>query len=72
MTLPRERTSAVIRARAFLLRLCTPAGDGFNRVPREVREEARRILRHYPGSFDLSRPEAFDAEEARKASEREV
>jgi hypothetical protein len=61
MTLPRERTSAVIRAREFLLRLCSPYGGGIKRIPREVRQEARRLLRHYPGWFDLGRADAFDA-----------
>ena len=60
MTLPAERTRAVIRAREFLLRLAMPRG-GIKRVPRPVRDEARRLLRHYPGWFDLGRADAFDA-----------
>lgn len=62
MTLPRERTSAVIRAGEFLLRLCSPYNGGIKGIPREVREEARRILRHYPGPYHLGRPESFEAE----------
>lgn len=71
MTIPRERTSAVIRARSFLLRLCTPYGDGFKKIPSEVRDEARRILRHYPGSYDLCREGAFDPDTAAEYGERE-
>jgi hypothetical protein len=65
MTLPSERTRAVIRARDFLFRLCSPHGGGIKRIPSEVREEARRLLRHYPGWFDRRRcPEALEALEA--------
>ena len=67
MTLPRERTTSVIRAREFLLRLASPHGGGLKRIPREVREEARRVLRHYPGWYDLARADAFDAATASRA-----
>lgn len=60
MTVPRERTSAVIRARDLLLRIASPYGGGFKRIPKAVREEARRVLRHYPGWYDLGRADAFD------------
>jgi hypothetical protein len=39
-------------AELFLTRL---AGGEYLRVPRAVREEARSILRHYPGEYDLTR-----------------
>lgn len=52
MTLPDERTSAVIRTRAFLLSL---ASGETKRIPSAVREQARRLLRHYPGLYDLDR-----------------
>jgi hypothetical protein len=55
MTLPDERTRAVINTREFLLRLCSPYG-GFKRIPGEVREEARRLLKHFPNTFDLLSP----------------
>lgn len=66
MTLPRERTRSVLVARAFLLRLVSPYGkDSIKRVPKTVREEAGRALRHYPSAFDLMRAaDAFDAEYA--------
>ena len=52
MTLPDERYRSIKMAEQFLTRL---AGGEYLRVPRAVREEARSILRHYPGSYDLTR-----------------
>ena len=61
MTMPDERTRAAIRAHSFLVRLSSPyLPDGFKRIPKEVREEARRILRHYPHAGDYLCPEQFD------------
>lgn len=51
MTMPCERTRAVQYTREFLLRLCNPKETP--RVPREVRRQASRLLRHYPGTFYL-------------------
>ncbi len=52
MTLPIERTRAVDNARDFMRDLLdsgiTP------RVPKAIREMARRVLKHFPGSYDLS------------------
>jgi hypothetical protein len=61
MTLPDERYRAVKHAEQFLSRL---AGGHYARVPKAVREEARALLRHYPGSWDMNRvaqasPEVF-------------
>ena len=61
MTLPDERYRAVKHTEEFLLRL---AGGHYARVPKAVREEARRLLRHYPTPFDMQRviqaaPEVF-------------
>jgi hypothetical protein len=64
MTLPAERTSAVIRTQEFLLRLASPYNGGIKGVTKPVREEARRLLRHYPHWFDLGRADAFDTEAA--------
>jgi hypothetical protein len=51
VTIPTERTRAVQHARDFLRRLLrrelTP------RVPVAVREEARRVLRHFPSDWDI-------------------
>ena len=64
MTLPYERTRAVLSTQDFLLRLASPHEGGIKGIRREVREEARRLLRHYPLWFDLGRADAFDAEAA--------
>lgn len=61
MTLPDERTLAVLRARDFLVRLSnvyTPRG--IKGIRTEVRQEARAILRHFPQGFDMTGKEAFD------------
>jgi hypothetical protein len=60
MTLPYERTRAVLSVREFLLRLASPYGGGIKGIRREVREEARRLLKHYPLAADLVLPGAFD------------
>jgi hypothetical protein len=52
MTLPDERYRSIKMAELFLTRL---AGGEYLRVPKAVREEARSILRHYPGEYDLTR-----------------
>ncbi len=46
MTLPLERTRAVRSAYDFLIRLLDR--DKTPRVPKKVREEAYRVLRHFP------------------------
>lgn len=67
MTLPRERTRAIQRAQRFLLDLMDARATP--RVPADLRREARAILRHYPGVYDLTlaarhAPEVFDAPDA--------
>lgn len=52
MTLPAERTRSVQWAERFLLGLAWRGG--IKRIPKAVREKARRILRHYPTAFDLA------------------
>jgi len=51
MTLPRERTLAVLRVERFLVDLQDP--KKYPRVPAGVREQASRLLRHYPTRYDL-------------------
>lgn len=51
MTIPDERTWSVLRAGLFLTQL---VNGEVKRVPAEVRESAKSILRHYPTRFDLS------------------
>ncbi len=49
MTVPIERTNAVIFTETFLLRLIDPKQTP--RVPKAIRQEAHRLLRHYPSRF---------------------
>lgn len=61
MTMPYERTRAVLNARSFLLRISSAhAQDGIKGIRKEVRQEARAILRHYPILYDITDPRAFD------------
>jgi hypothetical protein len=71
MTLPYERTRAVINVREFLFRLSTPyTENGIKRIPATVRDEARRLLRHYPSVVDLKyAKDSFSSEEADKIME---
>ncbi len=48
MTLPDERTRNVLQAGAFLKELAANKA-----VPKEVRQEAYRLLRHYPTVSDI-------------------
>ena len=56
MTLPYERRWAINNTRQFLSDLLCQDDS----VPEEVKEEAYRCLRHYPGEYHM--------EEARKAA----
>jgi hypothetical protein len=51
MTTPHERTRAVVHTQEFLRELTTPTS--IPDVPDAVRQEARRLLRHYPGRGDM-------------------
>lgn len=51
MTLPDERYRAVVQTRRFLLDLCN--SEHTPRVPKNIREHARAMLRHYPNDWDL-------------------
>jgi len=51
MTLPIERTNAVLRTEKFLMELCDP--KKYPRIPKSVREEAHRLLRHYPSKYNM-------------------
>lgn len=52
MTLPIERTNAVIRTEKFLIDLLDPKKTP--RVPRSIRQDARNLLRHYPSEFEMN------------------
>lgn len=61
MTLPYQRTHTVMQVQKFLLRLASPyAPDGIKKIPKAVREEARRLLKHYPSPGDLIQPRQWD------------
>lgn len=51
MTLPFERTNAVIQTEKFLMNLCDPKVTPG--LPKVIRERARGLLRHYPTESDL-------------------
>lgn len=57
MTLPYERSRAVIQAREFLVEL-----RGNKALPLEVRDEALRLLRHYPSTEEVLRAAKIEAE----------
>lgn len=72
MTLPDERTRSVLVAREFLVRLSSPyVEQGIKGIKKEVREEVRRILRHFPSVVDIYTagkecPNVFDRETAER------
>lgn len=51
MTLPDERYRAVLYAEEFLRALSDSTIT--KRVPKELRQRARSILRHYPSTWDM-------------------
>jgi hypothetical protein len=53
MTLPDERYRAVLAAERLLKDLCDRSKTP--RVPRDIRDRARSVLRHYPGEYDMER-----------------
>jgi hypothetical protein len=52
MTLPYERTRAVVNTHDFLLELLNPKLTP--RIPKEIREQAHHLLRHYPSEYDMN------------------
>lgn len=51
MTLNYERSQAVKSTRMFLLSLMDPKLTP--KIPRKIRQEARRLLKHYPEEFHM-------------------
>ena len=51
MTMPYERTWTVNNTRDFLYDLLDPKKTP--RVPKNIRLQARRLLKHYPSSLDI-------------------
>jgi hypothetical protein len=53
MTMPDERYRAVLYAEEFLRALSD--SNITKRVPKDIRQRARGILRHYPNTWDMQR-----------------
>jgi len=53
MTLPDERYRAVLAAERFLTDLLDSRKTP--RIPAEIRQRARAVLRHYPSQWDMDR-----------------
>ena len=51
MTMPDERFRAVLYAEEFLRALSDSSIT--KRIPKEIRQRARGILRHYPSTWDM-------------------
>lgn len=51
MTVPRERTNAVIFTESFLKDLLDPKKTP--RVPKSIRQQAAHCLRHYPSQWEM-------------------
>ena len=61
MTMPDERTRAVWYVLDFLVALARPsAAGGIKGVPQGVRDQAHRLLKHYPTPIDLRGSASFD------------
>lgn len=63
MTIPRERSNSIRRAREFLRSLLDPKKTP--RVPRAIRREAYWALRHFPADWEINQsaealPEIWD------------
>lgn len=62
MTLPCQRTNAVISTREFLNRLMLPpCCGGYAKIPKTIRTEARWLLKHYPQPYELSDEKCWDS-----------
>jgi hypothetical protein len=60
LTTPHQRTRAVLQTRDFLSKLASETGVS---VAKEVQDEARRLLYHYPEPWHLSRLHARNPED---------
>lgn len=52
MTLPDERTKAVVYTKAFLRSLLDPKQTP--KVPKAIRRQAAMLLKHYPDGLDMA------------------
>ena len=53
MTLPFERTRAVLNTQEFLRALLDPKKTP--KVPLHIRKVAKSLLKHYPGEYDMDK-----------------
>ena len=51
MTVPIERTNAVVQTEEFLAKLLDPKLTP--KIPKSIRKEAASLLKHYPSKFDM-------------------
>jgi len=58
--MPIERTWAIKNTKQFLVDLMDPKKTP--RVPMDVRREARRCLKHYPGDYYMEQAQKFAPE----------
>ena len=60
MTMPFERTRAVLYTKTFLEELLSPRKTP--RIPRSIRGQAKAMLRHYPSAYDIHRASRWAAD----------
>ena len=60
MTMPLERRQAVNRTRQFLIDLMDPKKTP--RIPKTIREQAYRCLKHYPNEYTIDEPDSLFAD----------
>jgi hypothetical protein len=53
LTTPHQRTRAALQTRDFLCQLSSP--DAWPDIPSYVKDEVRRLLRHYPEAWHLTK-----------------
>jgi hypothetical protein len=51
VTIPFERSRSIKQTKDFLVELCDSSKTP--RVPKQVRESARFLLRHYPSEYEM-------------------
>ena len=52
MSMPDEKRRAILSSKEFLVTLLDPRTT--RRVPRSIREQAARCLRHYPAKIEIA------------------
>ncbi len=53
---------AVLWMQALAYKCISSRNGGFKGIPKDVRQQFRRALKHYPLAADLLQPDAFDRE----------